>query len=568
MKKEQLSDALNLLDDDLLEETDRLRKEIGAQDENREESVCQGKNLLERTVGKTRWKWIAGKNRQKWTAAAAAVCLVLAAVGGSALYGRLQEHSRLSDGTRTENSYQDGTEGSGDSRLDGGRGAQEENSYSNGAAGSGGSELDGGQGAREENSYPDGAAGSGDSGLGGQGAQDENSYPNGAEGSGDSQLDGGQGAQEENSYSDGAEGSGDSSSNNGQGSENTAGFSQFPGMESGEGYEGYRAYDASELVNANPWTEEMEISTLPVYRNSVASRGQYGINLKADLDKMEEYLKEVAGRLGLDTDSLVITDDVPDEETRKIIIEKLQIGGGTVPEGYFNPTRLITEADGMKIEVDQYMTASVYFEPAIELPAEYSFNYSASYEELEKTAGYLEQEFREFMGMEQPQQDINGGGYNIYFQQQYKIAFYETGEDAVEQILQYNFNRVSFACDDEGKLFLARIYRPDISKKEGDYPIITAEEARELLTEGSYVTTVPGEMPGEEYIRAVELVYRTGNWDLYYMPYYRFTVELLNPYGVAGGEKEDGLKSYGAYYVPAVESEYLTDMPGWDGRFN
>ena len=140
MKKEQLSDALNLLDDDLLEETDRLRKEIGAQDENREESVCQGKNLLERTVGKTRWKWIAGKNRQKWTAAAAAVCLVLAAVGGSALYGRLQEHSRLSDGTRTENSYPDGTEGSGDSRLDGGRGAQEESSYSNGAAGSGGSE--------------------------------------------------------------------------------------------------------------------------------------------------------------------------------------------------------------------------------------------------------------------------------------------------------------------------------------------------------------------------------------------------------------------------------------------
>lgn len=54
MKKEQLSDALNLLDDDLLEETDRLRKEIGAQDENREESVGQGKNWRKRTVGKTR----------------------------------------------------------------------------------------------------------------------------------------------------------------------------------------------------------------------------------------------------------------------------------------------------------------------------------------------------------------------------------------------------------------------------------------------------------------------------------------------------------------------------------
>jgi len=31
---------------------------------------------------------------------------------------------------------------------------------------------------------------------------------------------------------------------------------------------------------------------------------------------------------------------------------------------------------------------------------------------------------------------------------------------------------------------------------------------------------------------------------------------------------EDGLKDYGAYYVPAVEGKYIANMPKWDGGFN
>lgn len=46
------------------------------------------------------------------------------------------------------------------------------------------------------------------------------------------------------------------------------------------------------------------------------------------------------------------------------------------------------------------------------------------------------------------------------------------------------------------------------------------------------------------------------------MPYYRFLVELPQE------ARENGLKSYGAYYVLAVEEEYLTGLPVWDGSFN
>ncbi len=84
-----------------------------------------------------------------------------------------------------------------------------------------------------------------------------------------------------------------------------------------------------------------------------------------------------------------------------------------------------------------------------------------------------------------------------------------------------------------------------------------------MLLSGYYTTSVPYDLPGEEYISKVELIYRTGSYEQNYLPYYRFLVELPE-----AEREEDHLKDYGAYYVPAVEEAYLTDLPVWDGRFN
>ena len=107
-------------------------------------------------------------------------------------------------------------------------------------------------------------------------------------------------------------------------------------------------------------------------------------------------------------------------------------------------------------------------------------------------------------------------------------------------------------------------------QKLGDYPIITADEARELLFNGNFVTSIPSEelradTVREEDIAAVELVYRPGNVEQIFMPYYRFSIRLRDR---EDERSELGLKNYGAFYVPAVESEYLTEMPVWDGTFN
>ena len=327
------------------------------------------------------------------------------------------------------------------------------------------------------------------------------------------------------------------------------------------GYEGYMAYDIIELVNANPWNEDYEISTLPVYQNALTYDANF-IASGADSDKMREFILDVAGRLGLDTNNLTITDNAPDEESTQKMIEKYQKMGETLPEGYFDPTELVIKAEGIIIEVDQSMTAKVSFDPAVSLPEEYNFTHFASYEDKVAVADYLKSEYCELIGIDDPQVNIYGGDYNIYNQQSYFIEFFDAGDSVVEQIINYNFNRVAFSCDDNGDLSIISIYQPNLSKKIGDYPIISSEQAKELLLTGNYISTVPYRLSGTEFIKKVELIYRTGAHEEYYMPYYRFYVELPKE------EQKNGLKTYGAYYVPAVESSYISNMPAWDGSFN
>ncbi|MCI8623128.1 MAG: hypothetical protein HFG26_05635 [Provencibacterium sp.] len=319
----------------------------------------------------------------------------------------------------------------------------------------------------------------------------------------------------------------------------------------GMGFEGYMAYAISELTNGNPWSEASAPTVLPVYQNPA-------YDSEADFAGMREILEETARRFGLDPELYGITDNAPDEETRRKITEKMD---GNVPEGYFDPTKLRLEADGIKLEAEPDGTVTVSFEPALPLPEEYRFTHHASYADAKQVAEYLKEEYADWLGFKYPQVNIAGGDYNIYLQQSYQIEFFDAGGSAAERILHYNLNRAAFYCDDEGELFLVRFYRPDLLRKVGDYPIVAAEEARERLANGNYITSVPYELPGMDYAAKVELIYRAGSRDPYVMPYYRFYVELPEL-------ERDGLKTYGAYYVPAVESAYLSDLPTWDGSFN
>lgn len=339
-------------------------------------------------------------------------------------------------------------------------------------------------------------------------------------------------------------------------------YSELPMLTIGEasygmGFEGYMAYDISDLASGNPWNEESTPDSMPVYKNSL-SVNAYGMPWREGTEKMEATLISVAERLSMDIDSLVITDDAPPPEAREGIAARYD---GNVPDGLFEATRVMVEDDKYKIEVDTSLTAAVRLKEPFMLPESCAFGETVTYDDAYNAAEYLLVEFSALIGMDDPKISIGMGDYDIYGKQNFTIEFYEGSDDPVSAILNYNFANVSFGGTHDNEISIVRINAVDLSEKVGDYPIISVSEAHELLIDGAYVTSVPYVMPGKEYIKKAELIYRTAPYEEYYMPYYRFYVELPD-------EKRGDMNTYGAYYVPAVKGEYIRDMPIYDGRFN
>lgn len=302
---------------------------------------------------------------------------------------------------------------------------------------------------------------------------------------------------------------------------------------SGMGMEAYQLNDISELITANPWSEDMALETLPVYRNAMKWDGGFPA-AQDDRAAMEARLEELMNFLGI----------------RATPTEQPERGG---------PGGICAKADGITVTVDPTLTAEIHFDPPVVLGDGYGTDTRARAEEL---AAYLKQAYSGLLAMEEPQTAISGGSYDSSGKQHYQIAFYNAKGDDVQRLLQYHFSRVEFYCEGDGnRLFLIRLFQTDLSEKVGEYPIISADEAREYLAQGAYVTSVDRRLIGEETVARVELVYRTGVTEDYFMPYYRFFVELPR-------EERDGRKTYGAYYVPAIEHCYLSEMTLWDGKFN
>lgn len=310
-------------------------------------------------------------------------------------------------------------------------------------------------------------------------------------------------------------------------------------LNEGMGSEEYMVHDIAELVSGNPWQAEDSLLAMPVYQNQYS---EVEPSSGANEEQMRECLLDIAKRLNLDANSLdihkhfVILYDAYEED-----------GDGKYPF-------LSVQSKDLELEVDQRLTVDIGFDPAVSLPDTYHFKESASYEELEKVADYFREQYRDLIHMKNPQLAISGGDYNADQQQSYELAFFEAGEYTEKNIVNYHFNRITFYCDEEGKLFLVRVFRPDLSQKLGSYPVITAEEAENFLRKGNYITTVSDTFPDKAHIAKTELVYRTGGNEEYFMPYYRFFVELSDA-------EEKGFKRYGAYYVPAVEQSYIVNMP-------
>ena len=216
-----------------------------------------------------------------------------------------------------------------------------------------------------------------------------------------------------------------------------------------------------------------------------------------------------------------------------------------------NTSTMPVFSDEVEISVMSTGKIIIRFINGKELDSKYNFTHTdTTKEEAEKVLDYLIEEYSQLIDMDNPVKCLFGE-YNIYDQQTFRYSVYENSGSLVDKILNYNFNIVDFYPNDKGKLSCINIWNMNITEKVGDYPIINEDEARTLLIEGKYTSTVHEEFPGEKYIKNVELIYKKSPTEENFIPYYRFYVELKD------GELENGLKNFGVFYVPAVKEEYI-----------
>lgn len=342
----------------------------------------------------------------------------------------------------------------------------------------------------------------------------------------------------------------------------------------GMGFEGIAVPDISDYSGGNPWCEEQNITVMPVYRNRVMK--DQGFSVLTDVDseeivaEMKSVLIENAAALGVELTAEDIDDNLPTPEEREIIAESYYAAWRKeVPKGYFTPGNISYETDEYIITTDSSFCTRIEFKQPVSIPCTLKTTYR---EQALEAADYLIKEYSDLLNMENPVAAIDGGDYAIddsgASQLMFDISVYNASGTVERRIENYFMRYVRFSTNAGGDLRTIHIRRDDLAGElVGNYPLITADEAAEKLMNGEYASSVPvpEDCTIDDYAR-VELVYRTGITDEYFIPYYKFWVDISDMMDFDGDGKT--IKHYGAFYVPAVQPEYIEDIPTYDGRFN
>lgn len=316
------------------------------------------------------------------------------------------------------------------------------------------------------------------------------------------------------------------------------------------------AYDISDLENGNPWNESMQIDSLPVFKNSpYPGTSQMGGFYYSE-EQMTQMAENAAHALGV---------EIAESKFDYVFIK-------------VNPSSLTAVCDGEKygveaVKINVYGDGSVHVdfggrvwsedEKYMELPEEYSFTcYDTDDREAEKTMRYLIDRFKELIQFENPvinvhREDLPFSGGKGWID--YKV--YNGSDDPIQRILNYNFVWADFGCYQRENSLTSISLKNGLSAAEcmGNYPVITLEEAKEILISTNVSPDINGSWYLEdgkiddEDIKKVELIYNTGT-DEFYLPYYQFYVEVK-----CDGDwiTDKNLRSYSLYRVPAVKSEYF-----------
>ena len=276
--------------------------------------------------------------------------------------------------------------------------------------------------------------------------------------------------------------------------------------------------DMSEYITGNPWSADMNLKRLPVYKNTQS----------LSCDDMLDNINKTAERLGV--------------EIKSVTREAMSDSGWVVAEDSLYAVRAETDI-GL---ISAFATGGVNI----------SFSESAAGNGTGRDAAeYFIKKYSSVIGFKNPVLCVTSD-YDINGAESAEYRVYDGSGGDLKRVKSYNFGSVYFDINENGGLESIRIGSVDGARKLGNYPIIPYKEAEKLLLDGEYISgSADGIENGNitrEKIKKVELVYSIDPMDAYFAPYYRFYVELdLSPAA--------GFKCYGEFDVPAVNSKYIAN---------
>ena len=276
--------------------------------------------------------------------------------------------------------------------------------------------------------------------------------------------------------------------------------------------------DISEYTTGNPWSADMNLKRLPVYKNTQL----------LSYDDMLDNINKIAEKLGV--------------EIKSVTREAMSDSGWVVAEDSLYAVRAETDI-GL---ISAFATGGV------------SINFSepvAGNGTGRDAAEYFIKKYSSVIGFKDPVLCVTSD-YDINGAESAEYRVYDGSGGDLKRVKSYNFGSVYFDINENGGLESIRISSVDGARKLGNYPIISYKEAEKLLLGGEYISgSAHGIENGNitrEKIKKVELVYSIDPMDAYFVPYYRFYVELDR-------SPAAGFKCYGEFDVPAVNSKYIAN---------
>ncbi|MDD2214329.1 MAG: hypothetical protein PHR21_07335 [Oscillospiraceae bacterium] len=352
--------------------------------------------------------------------------------------------------------------------------------------------------------------------------------------------------------------------------------------------------EQSELADHNPWTEDADITTLPVYRNlrtimpdTQSISGTGGSDLLQQLEQLAAALQ-----LTVNWDDLEAPVVYPSSEvlhSRESLLASSQ---------QFDS--LQTSIDGIQLSVSGIGAYTLNFDPdsGLLLPDSLVFPQGAEAqadtlpanllsttpEQMLALADYVLTQYSQVIQMDQPVIELHtrygyvapeADGSNGLISKSYQLSIYDKSGTLAEQMLNYAGRQLSFMVTEldssdqnpSGGAYISLLRQTnqlDQLEKLGDYPIISLSEAESLLQAGQFaVSQGPQPTPDLDKLLKVEMVYQINSWDYdTILPWYIFYIDTSDQ------APDIGLHSYIAYYVPAVDPQYISDQSVWQGGIN